>query len=85
MIMWEYRFLKIIVIPTKSQILMKSHLVGTGYQYFRGHWYDMDFEEAEAPDFSCSSPLANLLSFPWHEWFSGFLQRPLLLSLNACK
>lgn len=64
---------------------MKSHLIGTGYQYFREHWYDMDLEEAEAPESSCIyiSLLVRLLSFSWHEWFSEFLQRFLLLSLNA--
>lgn len=62
---WEYRFLKVVFIPTQIQILMKSHLIGTGYQYSREHWYDMDLEEAETPEFSCIciSPLANLLYF----------------------
>lgn len=45
---------------------MKSHLIDIGHQYFREHWYDMDLEEAETPEFSCIciSPLANLLFFP---------------------
>lgn len=82
----DYRFLKVFFIPTESQVLTEKLLTGTGYQYFREHWYGTGLEEAEASDISCIPipPLANLLPFPWHEVSSGLLHRFLLLSLNSC-
>lgn len=70
-------FSKCFLFLHKVKPSVKSYVMGAGYQYFKEHWYGTSLEEAEAPEFSCVpiSPLANLLPFPWHEQFLGFLHR----------
>lgn len=73
---WDWKKMEIIIlgvqifesnfIPTKSNSHEKPS-PRYWYHYFRGHWYDMGLEEAEEFSCICISPLATLLSFPWHE------------------
>lgn len=68
---WDWKKMEIIILGAQifesnfySYTKSNPHLIGTGYQDFREHWYDMGLEETEASEFSCIciSPLASLLS-----------------------